>query len=391
MDEPGKYVIRASVTANGVVERSDVVGAVFGQTEGLLGDEFDIRSLQDADRVGRIEVDIESVGGRSAGDITIATDMDRAETAVLAAALETIERVGPARASIEVNRIEDVRAAKRRRIVDRARALLAEGFEDVGLGGRDIVAAVRNASAPAEITAYAGLPAGPTVEEAADIVVVEGRADVLRLLEFGITNVIGVEGTGISEEIAALTEDRTVTAFFDGDRGGDLLLVELAQVGDVDFVTFAPPGRAVEDLSMAEITDALARKVPYEGEEEIGRTESPEETESGVDGPTLRGSIEEIMGEEPGAVRLLAADHSPIASGELSDLRELLSSTDVDIWGMVIADTVEQAIVDAASRHGLSIVIGRERGDFVKRPIDVRVLTYDDVLADDELPEGVSA
>ena len=33
-----KYLIRASIRANGVVNKSDVVGAVFGQTEGLLGD-----------------------------------------------------------------------------------------------------------------------------------------------------------------------------------------------------------------------------------------------------------------------------------------------------------------------------------------------------------------
>ena len=50
-----KYVIKASIRANGVVNKSDVVGAVFGQTEGLLGDELDLRDLQKSGRMGRVE------------------------------------------------------------------------------------------------------------------------------------------------------------------------------------------------------------------------------------------------------------------------------------------------------------------------------------------------
>ena len=38
MQDTAKYLIHADITTDGVVERSDVVGAVFGQTEGLLGD-----------------------------------------------------------------------------------------------------------------------------------------------------------------------------------------------------------------------------------------------------------------------------------------------------------------------------------------------------------------
>jgi len=37
MKDTEKYLIHANIAADGVVERSDVVGAVFGQTEGLLG------------------------------------------------------------------------------------------------------------------------------------------------------------------------------------------------------------------------------------------------------------------------------------------------------------------------------------------------------------------
>jgi len=40
-----KYLIKAHIKADGIIEKSDVVGAIFGQTEGLLGDEAHLRIL----------------------------------------------------------------------------------------------------------------------------------------------------------------------------------------------------------------------------------------------------------------------------------------------------------------------------------------------------------
>ena len=37
MANEGKYVIHATIRVDGTVARKDVVGAIFGQTEGLLG------------------------------------------------------------------------------------------------------------------------------------------------------------------------------------------------------------------------------------------------------------------------------------------------------------------------------------------------------------------
>lgn len=390
MDDPAKYIIRATVTASGVVERNDVVGAVFGQTEGLLGNELDLRALQENGRVGRIDVDIQSAGGRSVGDLAIATDLDRAETAVLAAALETIERIGPARASVQVDRIEDVRAAKRREIVDRARELLAGGFEDVGLEGRDLVAAVREAVAPAEVITYANLPAGPGITTDEEIIVVEGRADVLRLLEFGITNVIGVEGTDVSDDIAQLTHERTTTAFFDGDRGGDLLLLELAQIGDIDFVTFAPQGRSVEDLTMAEVYDALARKVPYESDAEPELGVANSESISPKQSTAFLDHIADVIESESGRVRLLGPDWQQAASAEIGDVESLFESAENEIRAAIIDDVVDQQLIDMATRGGIPLVIARERGEFVKRPTDVRVLTAEEVRSRDIETEELS-
>ncbi|MES3518114.1 MAG: DNA primase DnaG [Natronomonas sp.] len=283
MQDTAKYLIRADITADGVVERSDVVGAVFGQTEGLLGEELDLRELQDSSKVGRIDVEIESKGGQSFGRITIATSLDQIETAILAAALETIERVGPCRSTIEIRTIEDVRAAKRSEIVDRAAALLTDAF-DGSQTSRDLVEEVREAVRIADITDYEGLPAGPNVADADAIIVVEGRADVLRLLQYGIKNAVAVEGTDVPEAIAELTAERTTTAFLDGDRGGELILRELTQVGNVDYVAFAPDDESVEDLSRRDVMKALREKVPYDRVSTDEFPDSPEEIVTDTDG-----------------------------------------------------------------------------------------------------------
>lgn len=379
MDEPGKYLIHARITASGVVERNDVVGAVFGQTEGLLGDEFDLRSLQMSQRVGRIDVDVQSEGGVSDGTIQIASAMDRVETAVLAASLETIDRIGPCRASVEVDRIEDIRAAKRRSVYDRAQELVARGFEDVGVGGQDLVEAVREATTPVEIDDFAGYPAGPDIESREEVIIVEGRADVTRLLQFGITNVLGVEGTDVPSEIAEFTRDHTVTAFFDGDRGGDLLLLELAQIGDVDYVTFAPRGKSVEDLSHGDILDALAEKVPYE--ETASAVERDLDEESAA--TSLESRLSDVL-SNGSTLTALGPEYTVLATGE--DLEDLIE--DQQAATIIVVDgPIDQRSVDLAAAHDIGMVIGTSLGSFTKRPRDVRVFSVDDILESPQLPE----
>jgi DNA primase len=263
MDDTAKYRITAMITADGVVERSDVVGAVYGQTEGLLGDELDLRYLQRASKVSRLDVEIESQDGQSVGTLDIGSRLDKPETAILAAALETIDQIGPCSATVEVAGIEDVRTAKRREVAERAKELLATGFQD-GLDPGDIIAEVRESVRTDEITTHEGLPAGPRVATGDAIIVVEGRADVRRLLSFGIKNAIAVEGTDVPDAVAALSRERTTTALLDGDRGGDLLLRELRQVAAVDYVAFVPEGRSVEDLERSEVFEALRGKVPVD-------------------------------------------------------------------------------------------------------------------------------
>ncbi|ELZ55030.1 MULTISPECIES: DNA primase DnaG [Halorubrum] len=284
MKDTEKYLIHATIAADGVVERSDVVGAVFGQTEGLLGDELDLRDLQESSRVGRIDVAVESENGQSFGEVTVASSLDKVETAILAAALETIDRIGPCHASVEVTSIEDVRAAKRREVVERAKELVAGGFEETSLASSDVLEEVRDAARVEGIVDYEGLPAGPRVGDSDAVIVVEGRADVLTLLGCGVKNAVAVEGTNVPEAVADLTADRTVTAFLDGDRGGELILRELAQVGEVDYVAFAPPGESVEDLGRDAVFEALRGKVPYASLADAADLRAAASDESPADG-----------------------------------------------------------------------------------------------------------
>ncbi|WP_306053062.1 DNA primase DnaG [Natronococcus wangiae] len=299
MEDTSKYHIHADVTADGVVERSDVVGAIFGQTEGLLGDELDLRDLRQSQKVGRIDVEIASTKGQSHGHLTIATSLDKVETATLAASLETITRVGPCRASLEITEIEDVRAAKRKEVVDRAKELLRTGFDDSVMTSEEILAEVRQHVRVEDITEYEGLPAGPRVTDSDAIIVVEGRSDVLTLLKYGVKNGIAVEGTNVPDAVAELTRHRTVTVFLDGDRGGDLIFEELSQVGDIDYVAFAPSGESVEELDHHQLFAALRNKVPYDT---VSGLNEPREAIAATDGsatPAPPTSSPTTIDEEP--------------------------------------------------------------------------------------------
>ncbi|WP_372479487.1 DNA primase DnaG [Halomicrobium sp. HM KBTZ05] len=442
MQDSTKYLIHADFTANGVVERNDVVGAVFGQTEGLLGDELDLRELQEGSKVGRVDVEVTSEGGQSFGEITIASGLDRVETAILAASLETIERVGPCRATVTVTDLEDVRHAKRREVVERATELLAD-FEAEAITSHDIVEEVRQRLRVEDITEYEGLPAGPRVAESDAIIVVEGRADVLQLLQFGIKNAVAVEGTDVPEAIADLSRERTVTAFLDGDRGGELILKELAQVGAVDHVAFAPAGTCVEDLSRSQILAALRDKVPYEavdegspapvaatpdasGDEpravtsggrdvdaEVGTADaasasseavepvspeadgqpSPEAAERSPGEPddgggdasddaspsTVAAHAQAVVTEGTGTVRLLDDEASVLRAGPASEAFALVEAADPVPTVVVLDDMLSQRLLDVAAQRGVEEIVARQRGEFVKQPTAVRVRTIEDL------------
>lgn len=261
-----KYIVHAQIQIEGVVDRPDVIGAIFGQTEGLLGSDLELRELQRSGRISRIEVNLETRGGRSTGDIIIPSSLDKAETAIIGASLETIQRIGPCNAKVKVEGIEDVRVSKRTYVIERAKELLKKLTEDVLPDSQEITDEVAHSVRMMEITEYGRdrLPAGPLVDESEEVIVVEGRADVLNLLKHGIKNVIGLNGTNVSETVIELSKRKVLTVFVDGDRGGDLIVKSLADSSEIDYVCKAPDGKEVEEITKKEIHKALRGRIAIE-------------------------------------------------------------------------------------------------------------------------------
>ena len=259
-----KYQVKAKINADGIVDKPDVVGAVFGQTEGLLGDNLDLRDLQKSGRIGRVEVEIVSKGGKSEGILYMSSSLDQVETAIIAATLETIDRVGPCKATVKVIGIEDIRVTKREQIAERARELLEVLMDQAKDSGANLAQNIRESVQTEEITTYGKerCPAGPNVKSSEAIIIVEGRSDVLNLLRAGIKNAIAVEGTNIPKSVQDLSKEKVTTAFVDGDRGGELILRELFQTAEIDYVARAPRAHEVEELSAKQLVKCLRNKVP---------------------------------------------------------------------------------------------------------------------------------
>jgi len=259
-----KYMIKAKITADGIVEKPDVVGAIFGQTEGLLGEDLDLRDLQKTGRIGRIEVEVVSKGGKSEGIVYVSSSLDQVETVLIASSLETIDRVGPCKAVIRVLGIEDVRVTKREKVVERAKELLNDMISQSKGSSADLAQNIRQSIQVEEITTYGKdkCPAGPGIASSEAVIIVEGRSDVLNLLKAGIKNAIAVEGTNIPKTVQELSKEKVTTAFVDGDRGGELILRELFQTSEIDFVARAPRAHEVEELSSKQLVKCLRNKVP---------------------------------------------------------------------------------------------------------------------------------
>ncbi len=394
-----KYVIQAKITADGIIERPDVVGAIFGQTEGLLGSDLDLRDLQKTGRIGRIDVTIGSKGGKSGGTITIPSSLDRVETAILAASLETIDRVGPCTAHIELDKMVDVRATKRKQIIDRAKYVLTDMFNQTVPESQEIADEVKKAVRVEEIVEYGSekLPAGPHVAESDAIIIVEGRADVLNLLRYGIKNSIAVGGTSIPDSIIPLCKEKTVTAFTDGDRGGELIIKELLQVADIDFVARAPDGKGVEELVQKEIVTALRQKEPIEqaivsyasSSESKRRTydhggrvnkkviAKPRKIAKPENGSGLMTHARELA--DTTSARLLDSDTNILEEVPVRDLAGSLKSCTDSIDSVVFDGVITQRLLDIAAEKNVKCIVGAEIGHITKHPTAVKILTVADL------------
>lgn len=412
-----KYIITASINIEGIIDRPDVIGAIFGQTEGLLGSELELRELQRSGRIGRIEVNVSTKSGKSQGEIIVPSSLDKAETAIVGAALEVIQRIGPCNAHIKVQKIEDVRISKRQQVVERAKELLKHFMEGSMTDSQEMADEVVNSVRVMEIEEWGKdrLPAGPAIDESDEITIVEGRADVLALLKNGFKNAISINGTSMPASILDLCRQKVVTVFVDGDRGGDLIIKELMENTEIDFVTKAPDGKEVEELTKKEIHKCLRSKVAAEqfkletsGHRPSNKNGKPEQRNNQKSDPRKNDKKSDKRAPTKTAVKKTPVKRTKISASEkekfaemledligtrgayildaklnilgkvpVSELVSTIKSLRTGMHAVIFDGSVERDLAETCQRNNVNYLIGM--GTKVKSTGSVQILTADDL------------
>ncbi|MCP8310744.1 MAG: DNA primase DnaG [Candidatus Methylarchaceae archaeon HK01B] len=366
-----KYHVRLKFDIEGVVEKADMIGAIFGQTEGLFGPEMNLNELQKSWKVGRIEVSLESKRDRTYGEVLIPMSTDVSTAALIAAAVESVDKVGPCSAHFTLLGIEDVRVYKRKVIVERAKEIIKEwASKSVSESGellKDLVEVAKRS----KLISYGkeGLPAGPSVYTSDIIIVVEGRADVINLLKAGIDNVIAIEGVKIPESVIKLSKEKRVVAFLDGDRGGDLISKELSQITNINKIIRAPQGKEVEDLAPTEIISILKREMEAPPIEEVTVPYQEQLIEKVRElFPEINNTLEAIILDE---------NFSQIMKVPINELMQSLENVGGAKY-LVFDGIITQRLIDSASKIGINAIVGHRVGDITKNQAETLLKTFDE-------------
>src|SRR3989441_86020 len=339
-----KYLIQARLEAEGIVEKPDVVGAVFGQTEGLLGEELDLRDLQKSGRIGRIEVDVQSKKGRSEGTILIPSSLDQVETSILAAALETIDRVGPCKATIKVDKVEDTRVTKRNKIIERARSLLSAMVEESKTSGSDLL--LKELLQVAEVDFIARAPRGKEVEELT-------QKQIMKSLRNKIPADQYVEMYGISGQVYKAESEFPEPKPSGGPQGRP---------------EPRPEPRAEPRPEFRE-----PREVPAE------RASAPLTPTTKVLNPKLekyRDMLVQLGGSS--TARLLDEGDGVVTEVPVRELVDTLK-TAKQTRAVVFDGIITQRILDIAAEMNMHSVVGTKMGTITKQPAGVEVWTRSDL------------
>jgi DNA primase len=412
-----KYLVKLRFEVDGVVEKADMIGAIFGQTEGLFGPEMNLNELQKSWKVGRIEINLESKNDRTYGEILIPMSTDVSTAALIAAAVESVDKVGPCSARVELVTIEDVRASRRKQIVDRAKDIMKEWGSRTASEGENLLKDVQDSTKRARVVSYGteNLPAGPGVYTSEMVYIVEGRADVILFLRAGIENVVAVEGTSIPQSVIDLGRKRRLIAVLDGDRGGDLIEKELEQVARVERVLRAPHGKEVEDLTPMEVLQLLRgegpqrqsrsergerseeqrrpyreprqSREPREQREPRQQTEvrevvqqAPEPVAEPQAPEPVVGKVAEIFPALNGTLEAILLDEALTEKGRFP-ISELVQKVDGEsgIKFIIFDGIITQRLVDAAAKAKVDGIIGHRVGEIKNMPETLRVGTFRDL------------
>ncbi len=412
-----KYLVKARIEVEGLVDKHDIIGAIFGQTENLFGEDFDLRELQERGRLGRVLVDVKHQGTKTVGEIQIPSNLDRVETALLAAMVESVDKVGPYRAKIQVVDIIDMRSEKLKKIIARAKDLLRSWSLYKTPDLREVLREIGEVVKKVDVIEYGPekLPAGPDIDKSSEIIIVEGRADVINLLRYGYRNVIAIGGARdkIPATIVKLARSKKTIAFVDGDHAGDLILWELLKVIDIDYVARAPPGKEVEELSGKEIANALSNLVPakeylqlLEKRLKVPPRKKPAEKPAEIKIPKSIEVIEEKPIEP--IVQVEAIEGIEIPSHILSEAKNIQATLEAlifdekwnlieklpvrevydrlekiepgKVWAVIFDGIITQRMLDIASEKGIKLLIASRIGSIEKRPKGIIMLTFNDLF-----------
>ena len=380
-----KYLVRLKFSVSGVVEKADVVGAIFGQTEGLFGPEMNLNELQKTWKIGRIEISLNSKNDDTNGEVLIPMSTDISTAALISAAVESVDKVGPCTASFSLVGIEDARAIKRKSITDRAKNIMKDWASKTTSESDKLLEEVSESTKRGKVLSYGKdqLPSTSGIADAEAIVLVEGRADVINLLRASIENVIALEGTKVPKTIIDLCKGKRVTAFLDGDHSGDLIAKELAQVVNVDRMIRAPAGKEVEDLTPVEIQDLIKddkpqKKPPVRTQETKPR---PPETKSKVNLPDeILKKVKEVQPSIEGTLEaaIFDKDLKECCRCAVSELVKKLE-TCKDPRTIVFDGIITQRLAEASSKCGITTVVGHRMGAISKKPSDVALTLFGDL------------
>jgi len=350
-----KYHVKLSYEVDGLVERADIIGAIFGQTEGLLGPEMNLNELQRVSKVGRIEVNAKSTSNTTSGDALIPMSTDIDTCALIAAGIESIDKVGPFDCSFKLEAIDDVRASKKDDIVKRAKEIKQKWATKTVSEGESMLNDVHQGDSkklstygPSKLTCSSG------VYDSKWIILVEGRADVINLQRAGYDNVLAIEGAKIDESIKELCNEKdTVVAFLDGDRAGGFILKELKSVVTLDYELQADVGVEVEELTPQRIDEILS---PIADEIKNGKPAPALKSEDDKPLAELASDIFPNLNETLEAVAL-DDGKTEVFKVPISEVVSKLSSQS-GIKYLLLDGIITQRLLEGAKNAGIECVIG---------------------------------
>ena len=377
-----KYLVKLKFEVDGVVERADVIGAIIGQTEGLFGPEMNLNELQKSWKVGRIEINLESKNDKTRGEVIVPMSTDIGTAALIAAAVESVDKVGPCSARFNVGAIEDVRAVKRKQIVDRAKLIVRDWSSKTSSEGENLHKDVTESTKRAKVVNYGleNLPAGPGVYSSELVYLVEGRADVVLFLRAGVENVVALEGTSVPESIIELGKKKRLIAVLDGDRGGELIEKELAQVMHVEKVIHAPAGKEVEDLTPIDVINMLkVIEAPAPSRRQRAAESAPPRAPEEADEPVVV-KTRELYPNLNGTLEAILLDQGLQEIGRFP-ISELVQKMEVTSGAqyLIFDGIVTQRLVESAAKVGVKGIIGHRTGELSQVPGDVRIGTFRDL------------